>query len=515
MKKFLCMIALFCFLLSACSNNDAKQTESVSLPENDDQKYGGTIELACVPYDTLNPLINKHASVSDMLCLVYEGLFECMPDQSVEPVLASGWKSSQNNTEYTITLKENIKFHDGSTLDAEDVVATLDYIFLYGQQYDTLKDNILLYHSSSKYTVNIVLKRPVSDFACCLDFPILPSGLLADDFALENNSFRPVGTGMYKYEKIEAFKNICLKSNSMWHGDKKPYIENVNVHILSDADTIIASFDAGVIDVCTTSWKTPADMNLTSSIYNSYKTEQNRFTYIGINCACADFDTVEERQYLRDSVDAKRLADDIMSDSASVAYAPLRENVYFNQNKISEQNHSDEGSTTKIIDNEENGDVILLYNSDSKTKERLAYALKYQLENKGFMVKLDSQNFADYTSKVLVGAYDIYIGEVNIDNSGNLEFMFGETRNGQNICTYKSEELLSHITNLNRATTRDARSAMWTNFKKYYTETVFQIPLYFTDGCSYVNKKIMGELTPNLSNLLSGFENLYTEKTEV
>ncbi|MBQ4526881.1 MAG: ABC transporter substrate-binding protein [Clostridia bacterium] len=515
MKRFFWTIALLAVFLSVLTScTDSKKTEQVSgIEENDDWKYGGSITLACVPVDTFNPLITDHASVSDFLSLIYEGLFECMPDHSVKPVLASEYKSNNDNTEYTIKLKNGVKFHSGKTLTSQDVIATLDYIFMYDGQYSSIKNTILLYQAVSNDTLIITLNYPVADFVNCLDFPILPAGLLGDDFVDNNVNFTPDGTGMYKYDRMDDFKNIYLKANTAWHNEKgAPYIEEVNIQILSDADTIISAFDAGVIDLVTTSWKSPAEFNLTSSIYNTYSTEQNRFSYVGINSACAEFDTLEERQWLSISVNNEQITDDIMIGNAVVANSPIREGVYFNQPKeLSEKDAGTESTITApdfSLDSDELG-VVLLYNSDSKLKERIAQALEFQLENKGYRVTLDPQDFSSYKLKVLNCEYDLYLGEVNIDNCGNLEFMFGENRGGQNICSFYSEELSNSVSNLNRMNTKENRIVAWNNFEKYYLDNIFQIPLYFTNGCSYVNKGIYGELTPNLSKLLSGFENLY------
>lgn len=512
MRKLLLLALCMCVLFSGCAKKEEiKEVSETSSVESDDWKYGGSIQMACVPVDTLNPLITRQASVADILSLVYEGLFETKQDQTVEPVLAKDYTVSDNNTTYTINIKSGIKFHDGSLLNSEDVVATLDYIFLYEGYYSALKDNIELYYASDSDSVSIVLKRPVADFVNCLDFPILPSGLAESSFVSDNSSFRPVGTGMYCYDRKDGYKNFYLKANPSWHREKKPYIENINVQILSDSDTIISAFDAGIIDILTTSWMNAAEMNLTSSIYNTYETQQNKFTYIGINCACADFDTLEERQYFKSCINIDTITKDIMIDSAVAAKAPLRDNVYFDlsdddSSKISDKNDSGFPSKSK------NGDVILLYNSDSSVKERVANAIKYQMENKGFSVVLDAQPFEEFVLKVQKCEYDLYIGETVIDNSGNLEFMFGKARSGQNICAYRSDELLTLISNLNTSNSKEARSAAWNNFKKYYFENVFQIPLYFSDGNTYVNKRISGELMPDLSNMLSGFENLYINK---
>ena len=520
------LILALAVLVCGCSITDKSKTPVQSEVQTA-QEEADVIRLGCVPPDTLNPLITVHASVSDFLSLVYEGLFQTEPDQTATPVLASEIIASEDNTVYTVKLKEGIRFHNGKAFTSADVTATLDYIFVYGGKYAYIKDKILLYAAESDYSVKITLNSPVSDFANLLDFPILPSGLIDTDFAAQNSSFVPVGTGMYKYDSSSERKNIYLKANDKRHSSlPTPNIEIVDVEILADEETIISAFDAGSIDILTTSWKDGAEMNLTTPLYNTYYTLGNKYTFVGINTNCAAFDTEEERHLLSERIDAKALCDDIMLGHGSVAYSPVREDVYYNETVAQDDksDDADEGKSDKDMtvkpdeaendtakkeapDAEENK-IIILYNSDSKTKERAALAIRHQLESYGYSCELSGSPFATYLEKVANCHYDLYIGEVNPDNSINLEFMFGTNRSMQNICTYYDTELDTLVSNISRMSGKENKTVAWENFEKYYKQKVFQIPLYFTKKEVFVNKKIEGKLKPNISFAFSGFEGL-------
>jgi len=529
MKKIICITLLIVLIFSGCSLKKGNTPEKVA-DSSAQSVDGGEIKLGCVPVDTLNPLMSRHASICDFLELIYEGLFEVMPDHSAVPVLASDYIASENNTVYTIKLKSVVKFHGSQPFGSDDVVATLDYIKMYGGKYASIISNMLSYEAPSDESVVIKLLNPVADFINLLDFPILPAGLAPEDFLEYSSSFVPNGTGMYLFDGKQDYKNIYLKVNNYWHeSDKKPHIEKVNIEILSDEETVISAFDAGAIDVLTTSWKPASEMNLTSSEHNVFDTEQNRYTFVGMNPGGAMLDTVSERRELISSIDVKTITQDIMLGGAVEAYFPLREGVYFNEKNKNEDgdNKKAEKDSSKQEDDKDSkkeedfveikeknfeNPLYLLYNSESKTKERLAMALKQQLESKGYPVTLDPQTYTNYLSKIAGCAYDLYIGEVSIDNSGNLEFMFGLNRSWQNICIFSTPELATLISNLNRMTDKESRMVAWENFKKYYSDNAFQIPLYFTNSSLMVGKRIKGSAEPNLSSLLAGFENLYIEK---
>lgn len=509
LKKITSLILILIFAIGTfqgCSSNEENKESKGGKSKT--AAYGGTLRLACVSVDTLNPVSTNHASVSDFLSLIYEGLFVLKADQTVEGVLAKDYTVSGNNTVYTIKLKDNIRFHNGKFFSAEDVVATLNYMAMYSNRYNSFMKYIAGYSADGKDTVVIKLNSSKTDFMNNFDFPILPKGLNGDDFALQNLGFIPNGTGIYEYDTTLAHKNIILKSNDDWHGgEKRAYIDNVNVEILSDEDTIISAFDSGVIDALATSWRSFGEMELTSSMFRTFENEQNRFSFVGINCQNSEFDSAPERRRLLDSIDQSKIAHDIMLGHAVVAYTPVRESAYYNLSEPKLNDNKEE--QPKENETVKASQCRLLYNSDSKTKTRLAVAVKQQLEAAGYTVALDGHSFNVYSDMVALGDYDLYIGEVLLNGSCDMQFMFSSPMSG--ICNYDDEEFRALVANLDITTGLEEKKQSWQNFKKYYRNSAVQIPLYFTNGASFINKRIKGTLTPNLSVPYYGFENMYIE----
>lgn len=525
--RFLACIVVLMLVLTGCSSGDTEpaSTSSAEKPKEDKS----VLRMACIPIDTLNPLITGQSTTEATMSLVYEGLFMTKPDLTVTPRLAESYECSEDNKTYTIKLKKGVKFHDGSSFDANDVTATLGYIAIYGGRYASKLSNIAMYEADGSHRLKVYLKNPAPDFVNDLDFPILSSDMADADFAAENENFIPNGTGMYKYDKKEKYKKIFLKVNDGWHGsDKKPGIEAVEIEILSDIETVEMAFDAGAIDVFTTGIKDWDEQNLVTKSYNTYETIRNDLTYLGINCNCAMFDTPEERQVVADSLDIEGLTADIMLGHGKAAYSPIVPGAYYNEpDKIpapkkaaspkapeSDRNTGEDEDdkrpkATEASDEDNKNTVILLYNSDNKTKGRLAATVKHSLETHGFSVEFAACDYATYLNKVALGQYDLYIGEVSISNSGNVSFMFGSQSNGQNICNFHSMALDNHMNDINMAYDKDEKQIAWESFEEFYKEKNFQIPLYFTNSAVMINKRIGGEPNVNMSSLFNGFENLY------
>jgi peptide/nickel transport system substrate-binding protein len=68
------------------------------------------------------PGVNRDGNTDDVLMHVVEGLVGYREDGTVGPMLASSWDVSDEGKTYTFHLREGVKFHNGDTMTAQDVV---------------------------------------------------------------------------------------------------------------------------------------------------------------------------------------------------------------------------------------------------------------------------------------------------------------------------------------------------------------------------------------------------------
>jgi peptide/nickel transport system substrate-binding protein len=81
----------------------------------------------------IDPAVGNDFSDSMALINLYEGLVFPDYDGSIKPGLATSWKVSADNLTYTFTLRKGVKFHNGKTLTADDVVFTANRLFEIGE----------------------------------------------------------------------------------------------------------------------------------------------------------------------------------------------------------------------------------------------------------------------------------------------------------------------------------------------------------------------------------------------
>ena len=81
---------------------------------------------------TIDPALGANDPEVMFNRLQYDYLVEILPDGSLQPSLATDWSVSDDGLTYTFNLRRGVRFHDGSTFGAEDVVFTFERLVTEG-----------------------------------------------------------------------------------------------------------------------------------------------------------------------------------------------------------------------------------------------------------------------------------------------------------------------------------------------------------------------------------------------
>ena len=177
-------------------------------------------------------------------------------EKKFEPLLARSWKWVDPTT-YEFTLRDDVKFHDGSPFDADDVVYTLNWIADPKVKF-RIKTRFLWIDKAEKidrYTVRVTTKGPraVAPARFAVSIPIFPSDVHG---RLENKAAfgkKPIGTGPYKVVAYDPNTGVRMVRNEDYrHGPpSKPAaaIRNVHVMPIPDVQTQVAQLLTGGLDM--------------------------------------------------------------------------------------------------------------------------------------------------------------------------------------------------------------------------------------------------------------------------
>lgn len=228
-------------------------------PASVEPTSGGVYTEALIgSFSRLNPLYDlANPPDRDVDRLIFSSLFRFDSRGVPQPDLVESWGVSADGTIYNLTLRPNVRWHDGQPVTAQDVLFTLD---LLRSQFSAYSDDVRALWDAVEitllddYTIKFVLQEPFAPFLDYLTFGILPrhllDGVAPDQLMLHEFNLAPIGSGPYRFEKLLVEENrvvgVVLTRFEGYYG-ARPFIEQIVFRYYPDAKAALEAYRAGEV----------------------------------------------------------------------------------------------------------------------------------------------------------------------------------------------------------------------------------------------------------------------------
>lgn len=182
--------------------------------------------------------------------LLHDALLKPMPEGNYTPCLAESWTMSPDWKVYEFKLRKGVKFHNGDTMTAEDVV--FSFRRYKGAQAKFIQEKVERVEAIDPYLFRVTFKEPFPDF---LDY-MLPGasniGWVVPKKYVEkvgDAGFKksPIGCGPYKFVEFESGVKIVGEAfEQFWK--KTPNIKRIEFLTVLEPATRLAMLKRGEID---------------------------------------------------------------------------------------------------------------------------------------------------------------------------------------------------------------------------------------------------------------------------
>ncbi|UWQ19014.1 ABC transporter substrate-binding protein [Jannaschia sp. M317] len=195
----------------------------------------------------LDPTGGAAAAIDEVVYAnLFEGLTRFGPDGAVQPALAKSWEVSEDGKTWTFVLNAGVTFHDGTTMDADDVVFSLDR----ARAEDSTNAQKALFagidsvEAVDATTVRITLSEPNGNLGFNLAWG---DAVIVAPESAETNATAPVGTGPFKLANWAQGDRVELVANPDYWGTA-PALTAATFKFISDPNAAFAAMMAGDVD---------------------------------------------------------------------------------------------------------------------------------------------------------------------------------------------------------------------------------------------------------------------------
>jgi len=160
----------------------------------------------------------------------------------VEPLLATAWEIAPDGTSITLSLRQGVKFHDGTDFDAVAAKWNIDKHIeaeaIRGfESVDVLDD----------YTIRVNVTQYKNTLLNDIGGVHIVSPTAVENNGLEWARINPVGAGPFIFEKYERDSKLVYKRNPNYWDKDKPYLDGIEIVVIKDETVRKIAFENGEI----------------------------------------------------------------------------------------------------------------------------------------------------------------------------------------------------------------------------------------------------------------------------
>lgn len=478
MKKILALVLVLCMALSLCACGGSKEPEAAA---------GSNITVQIGPNpETLDPALNSASDGGNMILHLFENLLIIDENLQLAPGQAESYEVSPDGLTWTFTMRDGLKYSDGSELNAKDYEyaykRVVDPITAapYGETvlgmvkgYDEVVatgdvDKLAVKASDDGKTLTIELSYPCTYFGQLIAFatlaPVNEETVAANADAWATAPETYVCNGPYMISEWTPGERIVLAKNPNYNGgwdETKIVTDTLTFLLLEDSAASYAAYTSGeaklIKDVPTeeipsfTKAEDGGDFYV-DPILGTY--------YLNMNVEKAPFDNVLVRKALNLAIDREYVANVVMQGTYAPAYNFIGTNVADAEGLFLDNAIAANGGKTYISEDYEanlaeakaalaeagypNGEgfpVITYSTNDSGYHVAVAEYLQAAYKELGITMNIDKVEWASFTPMRREGNYEMarngWVMDYN-DASNMLDLMYSS--NGNNDGKYANPE---------------------------------------------------------------------------
>lgn len=459
-KKLTAFLIALTLILTACGNPEKKKVKNVEKSSTVEEtkksssKEGGLMVLGIgSDPSSVNPLFANDRVSLTISNVLYDNLYHVKSGKIVYDGLAESMTASDDHLTYILKLKNNIKWHDGKAITADDIIFTYDSILddkqnAKGQNVLKSDAGVVKYKKVDDSTIEYKLPKVDMTFVDGVAGIVpIPKHVFQGEaeIAKSSKNDKPIGSGPFKFKEHKTGELYQVERFEEYHGDVAK-LDSIAYKVIPDANASMVALENGEISV---SYIKPKDVA-------KFK-KNNNFEIVTFSEGMVDnlffrvnSDNLKDqkvRQAISYAIDKNKLIKGtyLSEEYADPAYSTFSTNTGFFYDNVEKYEYNIEMAKKLLKEaDKENLKLKLMYTSGSPAQEKESLLIQEMLKVVGINVELLPMERATFIEKLLNSSnhdFDMAInGYVMGDNPDSYASIF-TSNSSENFSNYKNPKI--------------------------------------------------------------------------
>ena len=424
--------------------------------------------------------------------------------------LAAKWDVSSDGTRYTIDLRENAVWHDGTPLTSQDVLYTVS---LMQSDSSLVAEDLRIFWQLihvevlSDLSLEFSLPNSFAPFLDYLTFQILPSHLLGnlslDELVDHPFNLAPIGSGPYRFREFlltdGKITGVSLEAFE-YHYAGRPFIDEINFKLFPDANAALQAYLSDEVDTVARIDHAVLETALNQPGLNIHSSRLPRLTMVFLNTQnltqpllqSADF-----RKALMASTNRQAIIDDVFSSQAVPALGPItpgnwafydglepyRYDVDLARQLLAGAGFSWSEAGQLMTPEGAQASLTLLV-QDDEIHNQMAAILAENWSSIGIEVLLDVRPYTELMANLDARAYEAALVDIDLSNSPDPDpypfWAESQAEAGQNYSQWQNTTASEYLEQARTQPDMELLVRLYRNFQILFAEDLPSLPLFYT-----------------------------------
>lgn len=402
--RTLAALAAVALVATGCRSAVGEQRSDGGVPS--EPTDGGTLRIgATTDLVPTSVFTNSSDGMDTTVGLVYDSLVDYPPKRlDPEPSLATSWRLAEDGRSMTLQLRDDVTFHNGREFTSEDVEFSIKTWAdpKWTVQFQRTAEAVTGFDTSKPHEITLEFAHPLGNIVDLLDtVPIIDRTSM--DELESGEDF--VGTGPFTFDSWTPNSQITYGRNEDYWREGRPYLDGVELNIVSDPQALVSQLRAGQLDgvfgASSRDVETLEESGMSESLIFKGAEQQ---VYVGANVTNPVLEDIRLRRAIAYAIDRERIVDDVYRGKGYAINLPWPTYSPAYDEKLNSTYEYDPDKARELV--EAVGDVPTLplgYSSDNPDWEATAQIVQSNLEDVGIPVELGPVDHAQFI-KQLIGA---------------------------------------------------------------------------------------------------------------